>query len=130
MCCIAQVQERDPASTLSKYKELVQLRSKPSIQTGKTELVVINDNIFSFVRFAFGKFYPRFLVSVNVGKKESRDNYVMKVGKVQIPENGTVVFSHRARPQTSSPGSSTIHLSDILLKPGEGIVVEFPSNAY
>ena len=49
---------------MSVFKDLVKLRAEPSFQWGKLELVLANDQVFAFVRRAYG--FPVFLVAMNL----------------------------------------------------------------
>lgn len=50
-------------SHLSIFKNLVNLRRSPSFQWGSYQPVVVNDEVFSFLRKAYG--FPPFLVAMN-----------------------------------------------------------------
>jgi alpha-glucosidase len=62
-------------SHLEIFKELVKLRKEPSFLWGKLQLLVVNDQIFSFTRSAFG--FATFLVVMNFSDSETRVNLLV-----------------------------------------------------
>ncbi|ELT89339.1 hypothetical protein CAPTEDRAFT_225780 [Capitella teleta] len=115
-------QEPDRLSPLSVYKQLTRLRQEPAFKSIRMNTTVINENVYSFVRYAVGKFYTRYLVAVNLGLKESEDDYVMQAGPVAVPQNATLLVAN------FPTDLKIVNLKKLRLKPGDGVVVEFPSN--
>jgi len=75
---LAQKQQEDPSSTWWQYRRLLDLRQLPAFLWGEVELnrqPQTTENVFAFVRYAFGRFYPRYLVIANVAKTPSTNDF-------------------------------------------------------
>jgi hypothetical protein len=67
-----QSQLNKEGSHLKIFRDLVQLRQLPSFQWGTFSKVVVNEQVFSFIRRAFG--HPVFLVVMNMSDKNTNVN--------------------------------------------------------
>ena len=114
------MQRNDPSttSTLQLYQRLATLRKYPSFQHGKLQYSVINENIFSFLRFA--KDNAPYLIILNFGSKPTIEDFSFSAGVGY----GKVVA--HAKGMTSSKEikeGEKINLSKLHLEPAEGVVV-------
>ena len=55
--------------------ELMELRKRPSFQWGQLSLLVVNDQVFSFIRNAYD--FPTFLVVINMSDKNTNVNLLI-----------------------------------------------------
>ena len=109
------------------------LRKEPAFLLGQHNPMIINDEIYSFARINRGRFYPKFVVTMNVGSQPSLDNYQktnvsLKIPEdfiespIKIPPTGTVVY------QSSNVGNQEligqrIAIDKLELAPGQVIVI-------
>ena len=102
------------------YKELAKLRQEPSFQWGQITTPMDKSNtLITFVREAKG--FKGYLVAINFSTNKSLVVYE------DLPVNGIVKYFY-TDPSTHSKQliiGAEVVLSNILLKPGEMIVVEF-----
>ena len=124
------MQQRDKSenSPLHVFKKITRLKQEPAFKHGKHQYAVVNDNIISYVRFS--KDTSPYLIAVNIGLESSTDNYMESIGYA----HGKVVvntgnFDLQKRTATSTVGSK-IHLQDITLGPGQGIIVKLEAETF
>ena len=108
------------------YKEASGLREEPSFSWGSYKEAVVDENIFSFVRSADG--FPGFLVAINFGINSAVVDF-HGPHKNMIPDKGTVVGSTDNFKHGDFEKNQVVHLHNILLKPGEGVVFKWPADA-
>jgi hypothetical protein len=63
------------SSHLKHFIDLIELRSRPSFQWGKRKLVLVNKNVFSFVRTSY--IHPTFLVIMNLTDATVSENLMI-----------------------------------------------------
>jgi hypothetical protein len=80
----SQKQIKDSKSHLSIYKKLSRLRQQASFQNGKLEYLIVDEDIFSFLRYKEKNKY--FLVILNISDKERRLN-LYKTKKIELKAN-------------------------------------------
>ena len=117
-------------TSLEVYQEASGLREEPSFSWGSYKEAVVNENIFSFVRSADG--FPGFLVAINFGTGSAVVDF-HGAHKNMIPDKGTIVantanFGHHAR-SSDFEKNQVVTLSNIFLKPGEGVVFKWAADA-
>lgn len=104
---------------LHMYGKLARLRKETSFMLGEIQFALVNDDIFSFMRFA--KNSAPYLVTINIGSIPSTEDYTLTAG-VQY---GKVVAY--AKPVGAKRGSyiegRTLDIQKLTLKPGEGLVL-------
>jgi len=108
-------------SVLRTFNTTNSLRSKPAFAYGKMKLIVdTNDLLFSFIRHAEG--HPPFYVAINFGDADT----TIPVGiPKEHPTSAKVVATTSNIHPSVVVGNKIDFLSeDILLKPGEGIVLQ------
>ncbi|CAF0980695.1 unnamed protein product [Brachionus calyciflorus] len=82
-------QLKEYRSHLKVFKDLVNLRRSPSFQWGSYKTIVVNDQIFSFLRRAYG--FPPFLVVMNFSNSSTQVNLLINS---DIAPRGYVVYYH------------------------------------
>lgn len=102
---------------LDVVRDLIKLREQPSFLWGQIFTTTVNANIFSYVRKAEG--HPAYLVAMNVGAKESSDDYVNSV-KDLVTAKGEVVFS--SFDHSEFENGQEVGLDNVLLRPGNVVV--------
>lgn len=109
----------------SLLEQLTAVREIPAFKWGNYEPVLSDKQVVSYLRYALGRLYDRYLVVANIGSKPAERSYSMQVDKVKIPVNGTVLFS--TDPQVAI--SQLVQLTSLTLGPGQAMVIKFPSGA-
>jgi hypothetical protein len=64
---------KNPKSTLRIFSDLTRIRQKPSFQWGEFNHAIVDENVFSFIRSAFGE--PSFLVAMNLSNQNLTVNF-------------------------------------------------------
>ncbi|KAJ8297997.1 hypothetical protein KUTeg_024528 [Tegillarca granosa] len=105
-------------STLKIYKALAKLRQQPSFQNRNITTGVVNDNVFSYVRTAYGR--PKYLITINFGHESSTDDYSQKPFRMKTGE--IVVKTNNFNSNDYSIGKS-LDLKSIKLDRGQGLVL-------
>ena len=109
-------------SLLQVYHKLSILRKEPSVEKGGFKNVIINPNIYSFLRYI--KESVPFLVTVNVGKMPATHDYStitgVRLGKLVMFARGD---ENMEPPQTFTEGDN-IELSQLTLYPGDALVLK------
>ena len=111
------MQNRTGNNTLQVYRKLARLRKQETFLRGSMQYVVINDNVFSFVRHYRG--HPAYLVALNFGKESSVDDHSCFLGS-----------NHNRGSVEIVSGNSTVReetkldLKKLKLAPGEGLVIK------
>lgn len=104
-----EVQEKNPTSSLSLYKRLVELRRQPSFQNAKCTLPIDGTDLGNILLYIRGLDNEvQYLVALNLGTQPDA---------IQLGGNGTVVFSTHNELLVNSS------VSNIALNAGEGIVI-------
>lgn len=118
-------------SAISVFAGLSKLRQEPSFQWGKFSHAQ-SGNIYFYVRQAEG--FEGYLVAVNLGPKPSTVSFEDPVGgTLPLPGSGKVVattgnFAGAGRSDAFKLGT-TVEMSSVYLKPGEGIVLSWSPEA-
>ncbi|KAJ8298000.1 hypothetical protein KUTeg_024531 [Tegillarca granosa] len=108
----------EQTSTLKIYKALAKLRQQPSFQNRNITTGVVNDNVFSYVRTAYGR--PKYLITINFGHESSTDDYSQKPFQMKTGE--IVVKTNNFNSNDYSIGKS-LDLKSIKLDRGQGLVL-------
>lgn len=70
-----QAQTSHKRSTLGVFRDLAELRRQPSFQYGAVKTVIVNDQIFSFLRKAFG--FDVYLICMNLSDVNTNVNLLV-----------------------------------------------------
>ncbi|XP_050415495.2 alpha-glucosidase [Patella vulgata] len=107
-------------SPLQLYKQLGELRENPAFQYGDLIYAVVNDNIFSYIRNSVGD--SRYLVTINFGKTNSKDDYTDYTdGRVL---GRIIAHTGNMKNEPYYKKDMEIPLNGILLQPDQGLVIE------
>ncbi|GFO09354.1 neutral and basic amino acid transport protein rbat [Plakobranchus ocellatus] len=113
-----QNQKQDPNSHLNRYKDYVALRTRKAFKYGEIDLnCLLTDNVLSFLRFSGSE---RYLVAINFGQIDATNDF--SVSPVNA-STGTVVTDTAAASSELTKGQ-LIHLQELTLRAGEGVVIE------
>ncbi|ELU08811.1 hypothetical protein CAPTEDRAFT_160424 [Capitella teleta] len=117
--CNVETQLRNPNSHLNIYKQLTTLRRKKVFAEGNFDFASVNEEILSFIRFHDGE--RTSLVVANFGKSPKTENFTSlnNPRRMYYPKTGVMTF------RTDGSPEAEISLSDVVLTPGEGVVIEF-----
>lgn len=124
-----QVQLNDPTSHLNFYKRLAKLRHEIPFIKGDLDYAIVNEDIFSFIRFVNGA--TGYLVAANFGQAEKVENFRKYKGKFPpgqgfVPIKGYVVMNtHNDDIHSEVKENTFVQLSKVSLRPGQGLVIRF-----
>ena len=103
------------------YARLARLRKELSFTSGDVQYAHVDDDVYSFMRFARNS--APYLVAVNIGNAPATVDFTLSTGT----RSGKVVAY--ASPSQGAEGArrsfsvdATIDLSHVTLKPGDGVV--------
>ena len=115
MITLFQAQTEKEKCILQLFRKLIQLRKKPSFQKGSLQFNIVNEEIFSFVRYLEGSDVT-YLVALNVGKS------VRSCDFSQTGIMGNVVLVSCEADRDFNEGER-VDLTKVTLKPGDGLVL-------
>ena len=101
------------------------VREIPAFKWGGYDPVLGDDQVVAYLRHALGKLYERYLIVANFGEKPVYRNLNVKILKIQIPVNGTLVFSTNTETALGHP----VPINNLKLEPQQAVVVKFSSGA-
>ena len=104
-------------SSIQIYRKAALLRREASFRNNRIQYGVVNDHVFSYVRYKHG--HPAYLIAMNLGMNSSSDDYRTIQG-LDATE-GDIVISAVTR-NTSLTEGSRASLRNITLQPGEAII--------
>ena len=118
----AQREDRTNLSPVHLYGKLSRLRKETSFVIGEIQYALVNDHVFSFMRFA--KNSAPYLIAVNVGQAESSCDFTLTAGVQygKIVAYAKPVGDKVVRNKAYTEGR-TIDLQQVTLYPGEGMVL-------
>lgn len=109
------------ASSLQLFGKLARLRKELSFTAGEIQYAHIDNNVFSYMRFARNS--APYLVVVNIGDEASNldltETTGTRYGKVMVY---ATALQEKAIRRSFSEGK-TIDLNSVTVKPGEGLVL-------
>ena len=122
------------------FKELIELRKSPSFLYGKLSVLLANEQVFAFVRKAFGS--PVFLVAMNFSNSTTTvnlllNNNIAPRGYVAYYAPGNVkqtdVTSFKLLPNGNNPENeyklkSPVLTKNVCLKPFDTLILTWPSS--
>ena len=129
------MQSSQDNSHLKVFKDLMELRKSPSFLYGKLSILLANEQVFAFVRKAFGS--PVFLVAMNLSNSNATANLQLNSG---IAPRGYVAYYAPGRseqtmfnllPNVATPDykpKSPVLTKSVLLKPHDTLVLTWPSS--
>ncbi|XP_064608495.1 maltase 2-like [Liolophura sinensis] len=104
-------------SHLKLYRQLAVLREEAAFELGSFEYVLVNDNIFSFVRRVDGQ--PAYFVAINFGHSVAMEDFRSGADATE----GEVVFTTGNFQHHIYEVGQELELENIVLNPGQGIVM-------
>ena len=132
ICYCLQTQWNDPrgTSTIQLYSILVRLRSEHSFQNGDFDYNVVNQNIFSYIRYASG--HPAYLIAINFGATASTADYrnyydgkFITDDRYFLPEVGEIVLTSSNVDNSVLQGTKSTSLQQLTLQSHEAVVIRF-----
>jgi glycosidase len=133
-----QTQSAQDHSHLKVFRDLMELRKSPSFVYGKLSILLANEQVFAFVRKAFGS--PVFLVAMNLSNSQTSVNLLLNSN---IAPRGYVAYYARGSQSTSGdfkllPNGkdldaeykvkSPVLTKSVLLKPRDTLILTWPSS--
>ena len=120
-------------SAISVFSNVAKLRQEPSFQWGEFH-PARSGNVYFYARQAEG--FDGYLVAVNLGPSPSTVNFngdAAVGGTLPLPSSGKVVattgnFAGAGRSDAFKHGT-TVEMTSVYLKPGEGIILSWPPEA-
>ncbi|XP_078001324.1 amino acid transporter heavy chain SLC3A1-like [Glandiceps talaboti] len=114
-----EAQSSDDKSVLSLFKALTSLRSGEErvFPVGSISYILVDDDIFSYIRESTLSGYNRYLVTINFGDSAREDDYFEQ--EESLPIEGEVVVS-----SLMDRNGKTVQLNKLFLDPGEGLVIK------
>ena len=118
----AQREDHTNLSPIHLYGKLSRLRKETSFVIGEIQYALVNDHVFSFMRFA--KNSAPYLIAVNVGTEASVCDFTLTAGVQygKIVAYAKPVGSKSVRNLSYLEGK-TIDIQQVTLHPGEGMVL-------
>ncbi|KAG1653565.1 Maltase 2 [Nymphon striatum] len=108
-------------SHLSLYKQLVKLRNEPTFLYGVVEFPIVNELIFSALRYHKG--VPGYLLVMNVGDNSTTVDFT---NKPRLPSTGLVhLSSYNLVDKDLATNGKRVSLSDISLDPKQAVMLTF-----
>lgn len=125
-----EVQKEDTSenSPLQFYKKLSKLRMQTSFQEGAFDFGIVNQDVFSFIRFLDA--YPGYIIALNTGTSGSKINFVKYNGHFPpkgafMPETGYVVYNTGNFNESTLQPGKLVNLDNVMLYPGQGAIIRF-----
>uniref|UniRef100_A0A0B7AWA7 Glycosyl hydrolase family 13 catalytic domain-containing protein n=1 Tax=Arion vulgaris TaxID=1028688 RepID=A0A0B7AWA7_9EUPU len=103
-------------TSLQLYKQLAHLRQTPVFQSGTFQVTYVSSNIFSYIREGGGE---KYLIIINFGKLDDTVDLTPYTHGVST----LTVVAITPGVQTTTE-HSTLNLDKIILKPGDGLVLQ------
>ena len=111
------MQNGKPGSVLSLYRQAAALRRHDAFQNSNLQFSVVNEDVFSFLRFDKDNVNDVFLIIANIGDNESTNDYSVKLSDI-VYQEGEVMLSNYL------DNGDKISLKDITVYEGEFVVLK------
>lgn len=115
-------QEHAETSHLKIYEELARLRKEETFTKGRTAYPVISNEVFSLLRYLEG--YESYLLVINTSEEELEVD-LHHHANMELPLTAEVVLRSVTDTAEATVPGSEIHLSEVKLMAGEGLLLTF-----